>query len=111
MTMLRCPHVVTLTADEHDRLDQLGGDHEIEWDLFCELQGRHPGPHVTLGQAVGDAMWFVRWAGDSRQLVTSREIVELECCPAESDVELCELPTDHAGGHSFELDRRRADLG
>ena len=103
--ILKCPHVVTITEEEHDRLELLDdAAHEVEWDLCCALQGNHPGPHITLGQAAGNDEWWVRWSG------TAREIVKLPGCAAKTPTDLCFLPEDHYGAHSYELSTRCVPL-
>ena len=101
----RCATGTALTRAEQAWLDALPEVIEPagRW-LVCELGAAHVGPHLALGQAAcqGDQWWWVRWAGQTR------EIVQIDPCHAEEAgagvAEACLLCCGHPGPHSFHLD-------
>lgn len=99
---------MTLTADEIAYLEALPkAAHEVEAEALCELEAGHPEPHLALGQGFQpDGEIWIRWS----PAVGLRELTAaLGQCDAErpDDEELCELPADHPGHHSFDLEEGR----
>ena len=91
-----CEATADLTPDEVAQLDALpDGHNELETTIRCALQGGHPDPHMTMGQAYnfGDECWL-RWGDGVRELF---HIPDEAFCPAE-DAEsgnVCLLPAGH----------------
>jgi hypothetical protein len=96
-----CAAATDLTDDQVARLNAApdADHHLVETKLGCEVrQTGHPGVHLALAQAAGDAELWLLW-GDAGP----REFKVLPPCVAE-DVELgevCTLPLQHPGLHSF----------
>ncbi|MFF3699054.1 hypothetical protein [Streptomyces sp. NPDC002221] len=116
--LLRCTAETPLRPEEIDALDGLDAATFHADDVaYCELQHRHTGQHMALGQDCRTASWWVRWtrsaapaAGSSGQMQPPR-LVSLPECPAENDADewLCELPLGHPGGHSFDIEAPGSD--
>lgn len=107
-----CPERMALSQPELDLLEALpDGAHEINAELACEFQSRHPGAHHALGQAYGspERERWLRWTADGHR--DWLDILESDHCDAEGpplyedmdEPELCLLPTSHPGSHSFEI--------
>jgi len=99
----RCDATVRLTGLELatlTTLPQAAGPALLH--LACELAAPHDGQHVAFAVAAldGDQWWWLRWAGQAR------EVVQLDPCdgPAgEPGYDSCLLPHGHPGPHSFEI--------
>lgn len=106
-----CPARVVLSQAEFDVVDALpDGAHQVERELSCEIEAGHPGPHTALAQAYGqpERERWLQW--DDSGTRTWADIGDSEHCQAEGppikrmiDNELCVLPEDHWGRHSFEF--------
>jgi hypothetical protein len=103
-----------LTKAERDLLDGVQDPaFELDRQLRCELEAGHVGEHAALGQTNGptDESWWLCWAARAG----SRRLVQLDPCPAERSAGgepwFCELPDQHPGGHSFDLDESAAAGG
>jgi hypothetical protein len=105
-----CDGNTVLSQPEMDVIDALpDGAHETAKELSCELEARHPGPHLALAQAYGTperARWL-QWDDDSRDWL---DILDSAHCFAEGpplegldENALCLLPGTHPGQHSFEF--------
>lgn len=98
-----CSAAVKLTNTEYQRLDaQPDGAHQLQWELRCEFESHHDGPHCALAQQTGDDAWWLRW--DNTDL---RELAIHEHCPfhavaGDHDSEPCIRIRGHGGAHSFE---------
>lgn len=106
-----CGSPATLTQAELDRVDALpDGAHVTQKRLNCELQAGHPDSHLALAQAYGKvserSLWL-RWGESVRGWLDIEDgahcQVEGPPLPDMGDNELCELPGEHPGRHSFEL--------
>jgi hypothetical protein len=97
----RCASPGSITDAEYARLDALGdGGFGVEREFPCELQAGHPDLHCGVGQDVGPAdAWWVCWGPN----VGADRLRRLPYCPAEDGADLCLLPLDHWGDHSFHL--------
>jgi len=106
-----CDRQTVLSQPELAIIDALpDGAHETARKLSCELEARHPGPHLALAQAYGHperARWL-QWDDNGRGWldIADNAHCQAEGAPMESiggENAICLLPGKHAGRHSFEL--------
>ncbi|WP_166379310.1 hypothetical protein [Catellatospora methionotrophica] len=94
--ILKCSRQLELSAAERAFLAPAAPDAVV----FCDLQGRHPEPHVATGVETWGGTWWVHWSD------CGREIVKKQRCPGQAD-HGCLLPLGHPGAHSYQLSRQR----
>ena len=105
MTHPGCGERTLFTAAELVALDARGeGHHVLEDGYSCELDSAHPGPHLLLAQAYNDGELWLAWDGEHRELLLLAPCEAEESRTDDLEPELCTLPADHYGRHSFEMD-------
>ena len=104
-TRARCRTGTCLTAGELATLTALPHPAQpVPRDVSCELATGHDAGHVAFIVAAhdGDQWWWLRWTGESRDLV------QIDPCTAERATgpyrDCCLLPDQHPGPHSFDLE-------
>lgn len=109
--MRKCGELVQISPDiiallkriKSQKPDMFG--HEIETHIECEFESGHPLLHAGELMQFNDG--FEMWVFWDNNRIKYVFLSQKQLCPAEVNPNapdwVCELPTGHYGGHSFDL--------